>query len=264
MKKLVVIATLILFSSCGGGGGGGGGSGSSASVPAVPNAATGGIWQGRDPFSGADILGLVAEDGRSQFVVFDALPFTQYWGTLAPSGNTLTASTFQAADEFTYYGSATLTGTINARQSMTVTVAFTPAAGCAPAVCGSSRTGTGTFTFNTLYNRGGALSRVIGNWQDVATGQIYNINSSGVVFNQSAVTGCVINGQVSTINTTYNAYAVNFTYSSCRSPYAIWNGTQASGLVTVDDTVTPNRIYLGAQYRSGGVTYATYGEAVKR
>jgi hypothetical protein len=151
MKKLVVIATLILLASCGGGGGGGGGSGSSASVPAVPNAATGGIWQGRDPFSGADILGLVAEDGRSQFVVFDALPFTQYWGTLATSGNTLTASTLQAADEFTYYGSATLTG-------------------------------TGTFTFNTLCNRGRALSRVVGNWQDDATGQIYNINSSGVTY----------------------------------------------------------------------------------
>ncbi|MBU3672531.1 MAG: hypothetical protein FGM43_08245 [Sinobacteraceae bacterium] len=95
------------------------------------------------------------------------------------------------------------------------------------------------------------------------TAQIYNINSNGVVFNQSAVTGCVINGQISTINTTYNAYAVNFTYSSCRSPYAIWNGTQASGLMTVDDTVSPNRIYLGAQYHSGGVTYATYGEALK-
>lgn len=253
---------LVFVASCGGGGGGS--SGNSSTAPTIPNAAVGGIWQGKDPFSGADIIGVVAEDGRAQFVVFDARPYTQYWGTLSTNGNSLVTSTFQAADSGTYYGSATISGTITARQSMQITVAFSPAPGCPATTCGSARTSSGTLTFNSLYNRGGALSRVAGNWQDIDTGQIYNINSSGVVFQQDVVTGCIINGQVSTLNTSFNAYAATYSYSACRAPFTALNGTQATGLIAVDDTTSPNRIALGAQYRSAGVTYALYGEAIKR
>jgi len=69
---------------------------------------------------------------------------------------------------------------------------------------------------------------------------------------------------VSIINASFNAYAATYGYSACRAPYTALNGTQATGLIAVDDTLLPNRIALGAQYRAGGITYALYGEAVKR
>lgn len=268
----VALLCMIAITACGGGcSGGSGGSGGSEgsgnsgspSPPPVVNAAVGGIWQGRDPISGSDVVGVIAEDGRAQFVIFDARPFTQYWGTLSTLGNTLVNSTFQIADANTYYGSAVISGTITARQSLQITVAFTPAPGCPATVCGSARTASGSLTFNNLYNRGGAISRVAGNWRDIDTGQIYNINASGVVFQQDVTTGCIINGQVSSINAAFNAYAATYRYTGCRAPFTALNGTQATGLIAVDDVSSPNRIALGAQYRAGGVTYALYGEATK-
>lgn len=262
-KMLGVVSFALLLTSCGGGGGDSGGNSGGTAPPPVANASVGGIWQGKDPISGADVLGLIAEDGRAQFAVFDGNAPTQYWGTLSTNGNSISSSNFQVADDLTYFGTAVISGTISARQSMSVTVAFTPAAGCAVSVCGSARTASGTLTFNSIYNRGGALSRVVGNWRDVVTGQVYNINSSGVVFLQDAVTGCFINGQASTINTNFNAYAATYSFTNCKVPYTALNNTTATGLITVDDTVSPNRIFLGAQYRTGGVTYTVYGEATR-
>jgi len=264
LSKLFGVASLaVLIASCGGGGGGGGGSSGGGTTPPIANAAVGGIWSGRDPISGANVLGVVSEDGRAQFAIFDGGYPTQYWGTLSTNGNSVTSSNFQVADDLTYFGTATISGTISARQSLNLTISFTPAAGCAASVCGTARTASGTLTFSTLYNRGGSLSRVAGNWRDVGTGQIYNINASGVVFLQDAVTGCFVNGQVSTINTNFNAYSATYTFTNCRIPYTALNNTTATGLVTVDDVVTPNRIFLGAQYRASGVTYTVYGEATK-
>ena len=261
MRNLICVALLaITLSACGGGGGG---SSSGGGSTPIANAAVGGIWTGKDPISSADVVGLIAEDGRAQFVVFDGGAPTQYWGTLSTSGNNISSSNVQVADDLTYFGTAAISGTITARQSMTISVSFTPAAGCAASVCGTARTGSGPLTFNAIYNRGGALSRVVGNWRDVVTSQIYNINASGVVFLQDAVTGCIINGQVSTINTSFNAYSATYTYTSCRIPYTALNNTTATGLVAVDDTVSPNRIVLGAQYRASGTTYTVYGEATK-
>jgi hypothetical protein len=264
LKTFGVLLAAITLTSCGGGGGGSSGnSGGGSTTPPVSNASPGGIWSGRDPITGFPVLAVVAEDGRTQVVVDDGFPFTQYWGTLGTSGNNITSSTFQVADTNVYYGTATVTGTVAARSSLSLNVSFTPAAGCPAATCGTARSASGTLSFDTLYNRGGALSRVVGNWRDLSTTQVWNINSSGVVFQQDAATGCIINGQISTINTQYNAYSATYTFQSCRIPYTQLNGTTATGLVVVDDVRVPNRIYLGAQYRSGGVAYTVYGVADK-
>ena len=265
-KKLSVsfLSSLGLLASCGGGGGGSGSSGSGgSSTPPVQNASPGGIWQGRDP-QGFNILGVVAEDGRFQFVVFDGAPYTQYWGTLTTSGSTISGSNIQVAYGTQYLGTATLTGgNVSARQTLTGTVNYTPVTGCPAATCGTAQSFPTNLTFNPVYNQGGALSRVVGNWRDLETGQVVNINSNGVVFAQEAATGCVINGQVSTINTTYNAYSVSYTFSSCRFPYNIQNGTTATGLAFVDTSVTPNNIYFAGQYRVGNTAYTVYGYGPK-
>jgi hypothetical protein len=126
-----------------------------------------------------------------------------------------------------------------------------------------AQSGSISLTFNPIYNQGGALSRIAGNWQDVETGQIINVNSAGVVFSQEAATNCVINGQVSTINTAFNACSVTYTFSNCRFPYNLQNNTTATGLAFVDSSVTPNRAYFAGQYRVGNTAYTTYAYGPK-
>lgn len=265
LRLSLVVGLASALSACGGGGGGsssaGGGSGGGGSTPTPPvsNASPGGIWQGTDPISRQPVIALAAEDGRFQFLVDDGAPYTQYWGTLTTNGNNLSSSNIQVAAGQTYFGTATISsGSITARQSMTATVNFTPAPGCSPTVCGNAQSGSISLAFNPVYNQGGALSRITGNWRDVETGQTININSAGVVFAQEAATNCVINGQVSTINTAYNAYSVTYTFSACRFPYNLQNGTTATGLAFVDTSVTPNRAYFAGQYRVGNTAYTTY------
>lgn len=258
-----LIASLVsVLAACGGGGGGSSGGGTPS--PPVTNASPGGLWQGIDPISRLPVYALAAEDGRFQLIVDDGAPLTQYWGTLATSGNSLSSSNVQVATGTSYLGTANITGgSITARQSMTATVSYTPAPGCAPTVCGNAQSGSLSLTFNPVYNQGGALSRIAGNWQDVETGQIINVNGAGVVFSQEAATNCVINGQVSTINTAFNAYSVTYSFSNCRFPYNLQNGTTATGLAFVDSSVTPNRAYFAGQYRVGNTAYTTYAYGPK-
>lgn len=253
-KSCFSLALLGVFtlSACGGGSE----SNEAGSSPPPTAASPGGIWRGRDSITGQEILGLIAEDGRTQFVVFDGIPPTQYWGRVTLSGTSLSGN-LDVADELTYFGTATVSGTLTPRERISGTLRFTPAAG------GAVQTSSVTLTFDTLYNRPSSLSRVSGNWRDVVTGVIYNVNSSGVIFAQDAVSGCVINGGITIINANFNAYSVQYTYSGCRGIYAFYNGTNATGLAALDDTTSPNRVAFGLQYRQGNVSYATYGEAVK-
>lgn len=264
-RALCVFALALVMASCGGGGGGGGSGsgGGGGSTPPVQNASPGGIWQGRNRL-GELILGLVAEDGRFQFIVDDGIPFTQYWGALTTNGNTISGSNIQVAYGTTYLGTVTLTGgSINARQTMSGNLNYTPVAGCSPTICPPAQSEFITLTFNPVYNQGGALSRIVGNWRDVTTGQTVNVNASGVFFSQDAGTGCIANGQVSTINTTYNAYSVTYTFSGCRFPYNIQNGTTATGLAFVDTSVSPNNAYFAGQYRVGNTAYTVYAYGPK-
>jgi hypothetical protein len=254
-SRSISISTItLLLAACGGGGDDA--NNNAGSAPPPSNSSPGGIWRGRDSATGQEIIGVIAEDGRAQFVVFDGIPPTQYWGRVSTSGSSLSGN-LDVADELNYYGTATVTGTVNPRQQLSATLRFTPVPS------GPVQTTSVTLTFDTLYNRPSSLSRVSGNWRDVITGAIYNVNSSGVVFAQDSFTGCIINGGISIINSNFNAYAVQYTYSGCRGIYAFYNGTNATGLAVLNDTVTPNRVAFGLQYRQGNTSYATYGEAIK-
>lgn len=261
IRALSLIASAILIASCGGGGGdGGGGSGGG---PGPTNASPGGIWTGTDPTTGYRILGLITEGGRAQFLVDDGYPPTQYWGSISTSGNQVSSNSLQVANELTYFGTATLTGTITERQRIAATLNFTPVAGCAPSVCPPAQTAQVTLDFSTVYNQSGSLSRVVGNWRDQFTGQVYSVNSNGEVFLQDSDTGCIINGRISEIDTRYNAYDIRYDFSSCRIPYESLNGTRATGLLTMDSSQVPNLAVFAAQYRVNAVTYTVFGQAEK-
>ena len=260
-KSLGSCLIAVFLASCGGGGGG-----SSGGATPIRNASPGGFWTFVDPITRAPSYALIAEDGRFQ-VYRDDGSDTQYWGTVSTIGSSISGSNIQVASGSTYFGSATLTnGTISERQSWTATFNFTPAAGCPASVCGVASSQVGTLNFSSVYNQGGALTRIAGNWRDTFTGTIYNVNSSGVFFTQDPVTRCVTNGQISTINTSYNAYAAQYTFSMCSARYAYQNGTTATGLAFVDTGVTPNRAYFAGQYRSssGATYYTTWGVGIKQ
>ncbi len=121
-------------------------------------------------------------------------------------------------------------------------------------------TDTTTWTFSNLYMNPSSLATIAGNYSD---GNVtLNINGSGVIFEQDA-NGCVINGQVSTINTSYNAYAVQITISDCTGADAALNGASFSGLATLDTNTSPTTLLAGVNGTVGGQTYALFYEIPK-
>jgi hypothetical protein len=83
-----------------------------------------------------------------------------------------------------------------------------------------------------------------------------NIGANGVVFEQDATTGCVIGGQVSIINATYNAYAIQLSISGCASPKDVLNGLTLTGLATLDTTASPTALLGGVNGNLMGTTIA--------
>lgn len=246
---LAAIAAISL-SACGGGGGGGGGevTGPQPQQP-VQNASPGGIWFGTLS-TGEEILGLVTETGEFHFITTDS--FTQYFGTVSTVGN-------NATGQFTGYtavgwvfedgstrGTGTITGTLQARSTFNANTTFRTSAG-------STVSGSVALTYDTLYERDSSLAAIAGNFRDVTTGAIVSINANGQAFAQNPSTGCVLNGTVSIIDSRYNAYRVEYTYSNCQGQNAILNGITLRGLATLDNTVSPELLIVGAQ----GIANAT-------
>jgi hypothetical protein len=241
----VVIVAAVILGGCGGGGGGG--ETQQAPPPPVTNASPGGIWEGTLG-SGQNIIGLVTESGEFHFLDVDEL--AQYFGTVSVNGNAASAQwTGYAAlgSEFldgTTSGTGSLTGTVQARSTFTANSTFRTSAG-------NSNTNTINLTYNALYDRDSSLATIAGNFRDLRTGSIVNINSSGVAFSQNPANGCVLNGSVAIINAQFNAYRVQYSYSSCQGVDATLNGSTFRGLATLDNTASPELLLVGAQARIG-------------
>jgi hypothetical protein len=241
----VLLSLLALSGGCGGGGG------SSNAPPPPANASPGGIWAGTSSI-GVTILGLVTENGEFHFLQDDGI---QYFGTVNTSQNALSANFTGVTQIGTTFldgsrtGTGTLTGTVQVRRSMSGSSTFRTA-------LGNSNTSTITLTYDALYERDSSLATIAGNYRDPTTNAVINVNSNGVVFSQDAVTGCIINGTISIINATFNAYRLQYSFSSCRAPNTILNGTTANGLGTLDNTVAPERAIIGVVNATAGYAFA--------
>jgi len=250
LRALVVGLPTLGLPACGGGNGGGSG-------VAIGNAPPGGIWQGTDPLTNLALYGIVTEAGAFSFLRSDG---AQYYGTLATSGNNI-SGTFTGvppigkkfADGSTR-GTGTVSGTIQARTSISAAYSFTTANGK-----GSS--GSGRLAFNSLYFDESSLATIAGNYADSFGNSVISVDSSGVVFDQQLATGCVLNGQISIINTAYNAYQVQYTFASCLGSYAILNGTTATGLGVFDTGANPAVAYVGVA--NDAVPYVLNAEYTK-
>lgn len=254
MRIIFAFALSFALTACGGGGGGG----TPTITPPVVNQSVGGIWEGQDQ-AGDEIVGLVTEDGRFHFIDL----FGQGFGTASvTNGNQVSASYTYVADLGTTFSdgstsaSCTLSGTVVERQSLTVNSQCTSTAG-------NTTQMSVTLTYNPLYNRDASLATIAGLYDDL--GDVLTVSNDGVLFEQSASDGCVLNGQLSVVNSAYNAYDVQFSISSCGAGLATLNGTTWSGIATLDNTSAPEALIFGVvgdiPVSGGTATFALVGLA---
>lgn len=255
-NSAAVLLCAVLMAGCGGGGGGG----SSQPVPPpITHASPGGIWAGTLG-TGQEVLGLVAESGEFHFLDVDEL--VQYFGTVSVNGTAVSAQFTGFAvlgfgfPDGTTRGTGSLTGTVQARSTFTASSTFQTSAG-------NSNTNAINLTYDAAYDRDSSLATIAGNFRDVITGAIVNISSGGVAFSQNPATGCVLNGTVSIINTQFNAYRVQYSYSSCQGANAILNGTTFRGLAALDNSNSPEVLVVLAQGQIGSTGVAAI-EALER
>lgn len=198
--------------ACPSGGGNGGDTDppSPSPPPAVTNASPGGIWEGLDS-DGGEVIALVTETGRFHFI--DEF-LSQGSGTLTVSNGNDVAGNFQLATELgftspdgTTLADCTLSGTVIERQSMTVAVDCTTTTGLQDQVMVA-------LTYNALYERDSSLATVAGTYDD-GTGIETDIAADGTIFGTDPVSGCVTNGQLSVIDSAFNAYDVQFAINNC-------------------------------------------------
>lgn len=230
MRYIMLIAMLAL-AACGGGGGSG------ATAPSVPppvsNESAGGIWTGTRP-NGIEIIVFITESGDFRLVD----PFgNQGFGQAIVSNTNEISADFTIVppfDDTLVDGSDSMTcaatGTIQQR------VALDWVSSCVTAL-GMSFGGPVSFTYNAVYDTDSSLATIAGTYDDL--GDILTIDSAGVLFEQSAATGCVMNGQVSIIDADWNLYGVIVTSEMCQGILTAINGVSWDGLATLlNDGVT--------------------------
>jgi hypothetical protein len=241
---LIAAAALSLLAGCGGS--------TVGNNPGSTNATPGGIWRGNESVSGLQVVGLVDENGNFNFVRADGV---QYVGGATVSGTSLKANVegivprgYQFPDG-SGHGTGTISGTIQARQSLAANTSFKTDAG-------NTSTGTLNLTFDAVYNRTSSLTTLSGNFTVAGTSVVVTVGSNGSLFSQDPASGCVLNGNASIINATYNLYKIQFDYASCVGQAAAFNGVQFSGMATLDSTASPEQIIMAATGTSGNIRYS--------
>lgn len=151
-------------------------------------------------------------------------------------------------------GTTTLSGTVAQRSSLTVTDTLMTSAG-------TSGTATHTWSYSSLYSEMPSLATIAGNYTDGSN--TLTVNSNGAIFEQDPTTGCVLNGQASIVNSSYNAYALSFSYASCTGAAAVLNGQTGTGFGYYDDSLSPNQFVYGVHVTVNGQTAVIAGALVK-
>lgn len=265
--RIAAFAALILsLAACGGADDS---STSSSGASAAVNQSVGGIWEGTNTENGVTVqtTALVSPDGRyyeySLNTSNDCAAVGT--GTLSSSGDEVSGNVIGGLVSFSTilsvqtgcvysdgstWGTGTLSGTVSAGQTLSLTSTFTTTNGTT-----NSNSTPVTLNFNLLYNETSSLSKIAGNWIGV-TSIVTTINSDGTVFSQDPDTGCVVNGQISIIDPSYNVYSESATYADCTGPEAVLNGQTATGLLTLNDSVSPVAL------EGGGSVTLSAGEIV--
>ncbi len=210
----------------------------------------GGVWDGADT-AGRPFVGLADEAGEFHLIGDDG---TQYVGTATTMGDAVSASTDRlerlGRSAGSKYDAGSLKGTVQQRQSMSVTIA--PAAAAARSFAAE----TISLQFNPIYDNPSSLDMFAGDYMDPASGNMITVSGSGSIFWRDANSGCLASGAVSLIDQHYNLYEVQFSYSACQGVDAELNGVEFTGLGTLDTSVQPTQAVIGVSGEAGGRGYA--------
>lgn len=221
------------------------GGSTSAVIAAVSNASPGGIWFGTDS-EGDQIVALITETGRFHFL--DEFDF-QGSGIVAVSVADEIDTSFRFVPPFggsfadgTAFADCSASGLLIERSTIDGTVDCTTAGG-------TQSTVTVNLNYQALYDLDSDLAAFVGTWTDSYNPgmDVANVDAMGVITGQDGSgSGCIYDGQVTIIDPRYNAYDIEWTYSSCVGQSALLNGVTFSGIGAIDSTVTPMEFILGA------------------
>jgi hypothetical protein len=223
-------------------------------TPATPGTNATGVWSGGDQTSGLAIVGIINAAGEAYFIRSDGVLFTGETqvstGTLAVAldGYSNFGSTFPDGST---YGVGTLNGTVTTVSTLSGTVAFNTSAG-------TSIPGNWSLNYDALSTIGSSLTAIGGNYTDAASGATVSITGGGVMTSQVPANSCVLNGTVSSADTSTDVYEVTYTYASCTGTYAVLNGVPLSGLAVRDTNVSPTQVIMAVSSQSATGNYAIY------
>ena len=223
---------------------------STTAVIADPtNASVGGIWFGTDSV-GDQIVALITETGR--FHLLDEFDF-QGSGILSVSSANEVSADFQTNPpvggsfaDGSPFADCSITGLISERSTLDGTVLCTT-------IQGSQSSVTVNLNYQALYELDSSLAMFAGTWTDSSDPgvDVANVDATGVITGQDGGgSGCIYSGQVTIIDPNYNAYEVEWTYSSCSGDPQL-DGATFSGIGAIDNTISPEEFVLGATGESG-------------
>ena len=243
---LGIASTVLVGSNCSSGNDGSGSSGS------VTNASATGVWSGSDSVTGLGITALINSAGQGTFIRSDGVQFA---GPVQVSGSTLAVqvdgySNFSSAfSDGSTYGIGTLDGTVTTGTTLTATLTFTTTGN-------TSITGNWTLNYEALSNNSSSTTAISGNYSDNVMSATLSITTTGVMSSQSSTTNCVLNGSVSTSDSTHNIYGVAYSYANCTGNYAVLNGVQFTGLATLNSNASPTELTIAVTGSSSSNKYA--------
>jgi hypothetical protein len=211
-----------------------------------------GVWTGTDSTSGLDITAIINSAGDAAFIRSDGVQFD---GTVQMSASTM-AGTLNGYAQFpgdfsdgSTYGIGTVDGTVVTGSTITADLTFTTNGG-------SSITGNWSLTYEGYSNSSSSPAAVAGSYTDTVTGAVLTINSNGVLTQQTATTGCVLNGSIATSDSSHNVYEVAYTLANCTGSYAALNGVQFTGLATLNNSISPNQLIIAVSGSNSTSKYA--------
>jgi hypothetical protein len=235
---------LILLNGCTGVGG-------DTGTTTTTNQSAVGIWSGTDSVTGLAVTAIVNSSGEAEFLRSDG---AQFAGTVQVSGGSLAVavdgySNFTTTfSDGTTTGVGTISGTVTTSTTMTASLSFTTSGNTAI-------TGSWTLSYNSLSTLASSLAAIGANYTDGTTGATVSIDGLGDVNSQDATTGCVMNGTLSTSDTAFDIYQIDFTYKSCTGNYAVLNDVEMTGLAVLNTSVSPQQLVIAVTGQSSSGSY---------
>lgn len=222
-----------------------------------------GIWTGTDSATNLELTGYIDANGQADFIRSDGV---QFIGTAQLSGTTLDVA-LNGYTQYGYdfsdgsaFGTGSFSGTFESGSTISGSVDFTTANG-------TTIDSSWSLTFDSLYNTASSLDTVSGTYTDnlvaVTDGldplsqTSLTISSSGVLYAQGAVSGCVANGTVTVASASADLYQVSYTLANCTGSYTVLNGVNFSGLAELNSDASPAALVLAVTGASP--TGADYG-----